>query len=446
MGQDGARGARDSFETLTMLKKLDIDTDSEVARFFTQVHHALVRINLATGKALIIHSYIADEVGGLYRWDDYLTTHTQAYVEASDQPRAIQNFCVRALKKNALSGQELCVMDFAACGLTSRREHISLISYIPPGHKNIAYFCVRSTVNNSIDSSIINQFVYQNSDFFLYIDATNNSYIRFSGERCGTALPPSSTNYARDLRAYILSHVVEEDQALVLRELELGHMVRHLDRDGTNSFTYGVTAPDGYRRKKVTYYYHDAATHMILLARTDITDIYNEMVEKQNKLTAALALAQTDPLTGLYNMRATMDRVNAACAAKGHIHALLFIDLDNFKAINDTLGHATGDEVLRAVADILRENTPVDGITGRVGGDEFVLLTRCENIAAIKRLASSINAALHDVPLGDSGRTLSGSVGIALSPTDGTSYYDLLKTADGKLYRAKAAGKNQYCV
>lgn len=443
MGLYTERGA---LAALTMLKKLDIDVDSEVARFFTQVHHALVRINLVTGKALVIHSTIASEVGGVYRWDEYLATHTQEFIHESDQPRAIQNFGVRALKKNALAGQELCVMDFAARGLTSTREELSLISYIPPGHKNIAYFGVRSAVNNSIDNSIINQFVYQNSDFFLYIDATNNSYIRFSGERCGTALPPSSTNYSRDLRAYILSHVVPEDQALVLRELELAHMIRHLDRDGTNSFTYGVTAPDGYRRKKVTYYYHDAVTKMILLARTDITDIYNEMVKKQNRLTAALALAQTDPLTGLYNMRATMDRVNAACGEPGNVHALLFIDLDNFKSINDTLGHATGDEVLRAVAAILRENTPAGGITGRVGGDEFVILSRCENIAAIKRLASSINEALNEVPLGSSGRTLSGSVGIALAPTDGTSYYDLLKTADGKLYRAKAAGKNQYCV
>ncbi|GJE78401.1 hypothetical protein BGCPKDLD_5016 [Methylorubrum suomiense] len=164
------------------------------------------------------------------------------------------------------------------------------------------------------------------------------------------------------------------------------------------------------------------------------------------------ALARLEPLTGLCNRVELHDRLSAAVAAAeeaGAPLAVLMLDLDRFKAVNDTLGHPVGDALLRKVAERLRNAARRDDVIARLGGDEFAIL-QVGQVGADQPLAAE---ALANRLVDLVGRTyvLDGqmlnvgvSVGIALFPDDGRLPDDLLKHADLALYRAKADGRGTY--
>ena len=134
--------------------------------------------------------------------------------------------------------------------------------------------------------------------------------------------------------------------------------------------------------------------------------------------------------------------------------AVLYIDLDQFKRINDTLGHQTGDALLRMVTDRLnslsgpRADDDVYGVFSRVGGDEFILVqTGNATVGSAQRAAERIQAALVAPFLhGGYEFVVTPSIGIALFPEHGGDSQSLLKNADGAMYEAKASGRNQYRV
>jgi diguanylate cyclase (GGDEF)-like protein/PAS domain S-box-containing protein len=155
-------------------------------------------------------------------------------------------------------------------------------------------------------------------------------------------------------------------------------------------------------------------------------------------------LARHDGLTGLLNRQAFVDELKAACHAPTiDRFALLLIDLDNFKGINDDLGHLAGDDALRMVADRLRAAISPGDVGGRIGGDEFaVLLSGVDQTEALE-IAANITTALSATLLIDNlAITPSGSIGVSLYPTHGTDTEVLMRRADLALYRAKERGKN----
>ncbi|HEX5806359.1 MAG TPA: EAL domain-containing protein [Macromonas sp.] len=160
-------------------------------------------------------------------------------------------------------------------------------------------------------------------------------------------------------------------------------------------------------------------------------------------------LAYRDPLTDLPNRTLLRDRVEQAMAMASREDAglaLLFLDLDRFKNINDSLGHAVGDqllcEVARRLSLVVRETDTV----GRLGGDEFLLLLPGADAEAATLVAQKILGALsQSCRLEGHELTTSPSIGIALFPRDGRSFDELLKTADTAMYRSKEQGRNTYC-
>ena len=159
--------------------------------------------------------------------------------------------------------------------------------------------------------------------------------------------------------------------------------------------------------------------------------------------------ALRDPMTGLPNRPLMEDRAEQALriAARtgGHV-GLLFIDLDRFKIVNDTLGHAAGDRVICIVADRIATCLRGSDTLARLGGDEFVvLLPEVADVADATAAASRIVEALRE-PVDFDGRQLfvSCSVGIGVSPDDGTTYADLLQHADAAMYEAKSQGRNTF--
>lgn len=160
-------------------------------------------------------------------------------------------------------------------------------------------------------------------------------------------------------------------------------------------------------------------------------------------------MAHHDVLTGLLNrfsLKGRLDQALATARRDGSRAALLFVDLDRFKAVNDTLGHHVGDLLLVEVAERLTASVRDSDVVARVGGDEFVImLSGIEHSGSVAKVAEKIVRNIGDPYLID-GHDLftTPSIGIAIFPTDGEDGDTLLKNADAAMYHAKTAGRNNF--
>jgi diguanylate cyclase (GGDEF)-like protein/PAS domain S-box-containing protein len=160
-------------------------------------------------------------------------------------------------------------------------------------------------------------------------------------------------------------------------------------------------------------------------------------------------LARYDSLTGLPNRSFFMESLNQtllrAERRRGRL-ALVFIDLDGFKAVNDSFGHAAGDLLLRSLADRLRSSTRKSDTVARIGGDEFTVIVedlgRADDAAVVAQ--GLLEQLARPCSLGDRDVTITVSVGISVFPEDGADAGTLLRNADLAMYRAKQEGKNSY--
>ncbi|MCW1243391.1 EAL domain-containing protein [Pseudomonas sp. SAICEU22] len=180
-----------------------------------------------------------------------------------------------------------------------------------------------------------------------------------------------------------------------------------------------------------------------LEART--AELARSLTQANRELTQ---LALHDPLTGLPNRVLLADRIGQAMhrvQGQGGCFALMFIDLDGFKPVNDAFGHHMGDLLLRDVALRLREDLRNQDTLARIGGDEFVLLVQLADPDDALRLAArQVGLIGRTFRVADHDLQISASVGISLYPGNGQSADELLMNADAAMYHAKGAGKNGY--
>lgn len=183
---------------------------------------------------------------------------------------------------------------------------------------------------------------------------------------------------------------------------------------------------------------HGELTHMVGIA-TDVT----QQVEAERR---AERLAFYDPVTDLPNRALLAQQAELAlvlATRRKQRAALILLDLDRFREINDSLGHSAGDALLRQVAVRLAENVGPEDSVCRLGGDEFaVLLPDTDEDRALRVADKILHMFAEAFPLSGHSLRLTGSVGIALFPNDGANFTDLLKNADSALNRAKTEGKN----
>jgi diguanylate cyclase (GGDEF)-like protein/PAS domain S-box-containing protein len=177
--------------------------------------------------------------------------------------------------------------------------------------------------------------------------------------------------------------------------------------------------------------------------------IFSDITERKSAQAQIEFLAHHDPLTGLPNRLLLQDRIEQAiahAARTGQSVALLFLDLDRFKAINDTLGHQVGDKLLRAVVDRIGDVVRETDTISRLGGDEFlILISEIESTDSVTDVARRILQRCAE-PFEVDGHLMStsASIGIAIYPEDGVDFDTLLKKADTALYHAKDAGRNDF--
>lgn len=215
------------------------------------------------------------------------------------------------------------------------------------------------------------------------------------------------------------------------------------------NLSFGLSVVDAvadYGLNVADFAHTDLAIEMLYLveAKSAVLDEIKQLnMRLQGAKTEAEEQAYTDTLTGLKNRRA-MDQVMARMIRGRLPFALMHLDLDFFKAVNDTHGHAAGDAVLEVVADILREETREDDMVARVGGDEFILVfNRLVDHDRLMRMSERIISRLEEpIPFQDIECRISGSIGITTS-----EFYDTLDAeqmvhdADLALYASKHAGR-----
>lgn len=172
-----------------------------------------------------------------------------------------------------------------------------------------------------------------------------------------------------------------------------------------------------------------------------ISKVYN--MKKQEQLEVK---ADTDLLTGLNNKLATERKIKEYIEKNPNSQSMMFIlDIDNFKKINDTMGHAFGDEVLRSLGKQIGVLFRATDIIGRAGGDEFIIfLKNITDTESIKREAKKVEDFFKDFKAGEYTKySATASIGVAIFPKEGNSFENIYKAADQALYKAKKRGKNQ---
>ena len=185
-----------------------------------------------------------------------------------------------------------------------------------------------------------------------------------------------------------------------------------------------------------------AVTHFVGI-QSDVTELKNYQVELEYR-------ANYDGLTGLANKNLLNDRLNQAIAwahrTEGRI-AILYIDLDRFKLVNDSLGHAKGDGLLKSVATRLKAHVRESDTVARLGGDEFVIvLNEVDDAAAAGGVARKVLTDLGSPITVDTHELFAcASIGVCIYPGDGLDAEALIKSADIAMYRAKHSGGNQVC-
>lgn len=259
---------------------------------------------------------------------------------------------------------------------------------------------------------------------------------------CGTAAYTGETVIARDIATD------PNWDGLTHRALALAHGL-------AACWSTPIKASDGRVLGTFAFYYRqphdpDELHHRLVEVIVHLCALALEREEARNRIRR---LAFYDDLTGLPNRSLLHAQAGQAISAAGHTGqtlAVLFIDLDRFKQVNDSLGHPGGDELLRTVACRLQDQTGPMDIVGRLSGDEFVvLLNPCDAQGAHEASERLLQALSQPWQLGEVELRSSASIGISLFPQDGPDMETLLQNADMAMYQAKHGGRGRarfYCA
>ncbi len=414
------------------------------------VYICLGMIDVDEQKIKILHqAEHPEEVGCEFDYNNYLNEHADEFGHISNA--FLEHFYADELKSLFLGGRdhwELALPD----------SSLKISFYTDPKTQHLMgflYIALTNDTNDDILRQITNAFVFNSCDYFIYLDPFKDTYFMFASSESGTPLPPSyCSSYSTEIIKYADNFVVEEDRDMVIRKMSLPHVIAELNRKGRHVFYCGVKdAVRGYTRKRIEYRYCDENRTMILLTRSDVTDMWEQEQKRLAELQRALELAYTDSLTCLLNHQGFtakseeyldhLKQLSVTSSQPGS--ALLFIDLDNFKMVNDTYGHPIGDLLLKKVSSLLKSVVGNDDLVGRYGGDEFIVLVKqYQEKADVISLGEQILKGLRELKYHTNATVkVSGSVGVAFAPEDANEYHSLVRIADQRLYNAKHLGKDK---
>ena len=413
---------------------------------------AAFKVDVDNNRVLVLSNSMRPiEVGFEFRWSNY--THTCLNGLFATNLSAWQKIQPEVLKQRLINShynQENLSFTIELLHSTQYSSSLYLqLTYLKEDNTNYFYITLKQDTEQSLLQSIVNTFVFNNSDYFIRVSLKDDYFTTISASENCLSLPPLEGQYSSELIKYAKIYVVHEDQDYVIEQMKIDNIIKRLSQQESFSIFFGLFENGIYKRKKLEFRYLDEKDkEIVLLSRSDITEAYNEERLKVRKLQDMLRRAYTDSLTGLLNRQGMLEQVQARLNSSktNELFALLFIDLDNFKPINDNLGHPIGDRVLKDVAVVLKDELRAsDDLTGRIGGDEFlVIVSHLKDKNHAKLVALRLIRRIEGiVPDENSHYRISASVGISFN-NEVNDLQSLIDTADKRVYQAKSQGKG--CV
>lgn len=277
----------------------------------------------------------------------------------------------------------------------------------------------------------------------IHVNLDNDSFEFFREQVSVKDWRKGITSYEQMISAFGDLFVVGKDLVNYKFMLSSAEIKRRLANQNYFKFEYERKCPDGIRCHEVKVKRdldENEEFHVII----GVKDVENDMRLKR-ELKDALSLAYTDILTGLNNQQGLMAKCSKALSDKEMSGVFMFMDIDNFKSVNDMYGHGMGDKILYEVGKILKEETRGKDIVGRYGGDEFVaLLCDTDDLSksedTIERIKERISKVCDEMGL-EVGIT--ASIGLSFTNQTGFDYRRLKEIADDRLYVAKKSGKDK---
>lgn len=295
-------------------------------------------------------------------------------------------------------------------------------------------------------NEVADNLVSQTCDCLYYVDLTTG-YFRCIFAKDEVVAGFEGDGYWKNLLKLAERYIVPEDREMVLRMLSGNVVKAELEANGEYVFSFGMVYDNReFRRKEIIVRYADRKHSIAMIQRNDVTEAYEAARRQELRLAVMEHEASMDGLTSCFNRSAGIKRIDEHLIASSGTDALLLLDLDNFKDINDTFGHMMGDEVLKHFAETLKKSVRTSDLVVRIGGDEFIVFLKDagsrENVTncvkkIVKRIMTEHYGANDDLDV-------EASIGVAVSPDDGGSFEELYEKADEALYRVKRGGKNGY--
>lgn len=314
---------------------------------------------------------------------------------------------------------------------------LSILDITESHEKELAYDRYLQTINqNAVTDNVI---------VYLEADLTTGITEKQGGALLPIDFPAIGKNRVEVIKHIAKNHVLPEEKHRCLEFFSREHLITQFSDGQTNlSAEWAITFPDGhpgYARSELQMVQDPYTGHIkVYTILRDITKEANAALDVKKK-------AEMDGMTGAYNKSTAeaqiADRLSHSNAAPC---ALLVVDLDNLKMINDTLGHAQGDQAIRLIGEALRAQFRQTDIIGRVGGDEFVaFLENCGTESWLNSTMLAFMKKLSVLRIGTQGEfPLRASVGIAFGSIGQDTYEELFKLADKALYHVKRNGKNDF--
>jgi diguanylate cyclase (GGDEF)-like protein len=242
-----------------------------------------------------------------------------------------------------------------------------------------------------------------------------------------------------------------------------GRWAREGESPGRPDELPGIQVRDGRQLVRLTLSARERSLGRLVLVRSDRDPVDDTELKLLRLLADQLAIALQnardyrekleqairDPLTGLFNHRAFQERLGVELSRarrEGYEVALVALDLDHFKPINDRCGHSVGDQALIALARTISTSLRPSDVAGRVGGDEFMIALPGAGVSEAQAVVSRLRAALASVTVGPTRETLTLSAGIAVYPRAAEYQADLMRFADGAMYWSKSRGRDRVSV